>query len=250
MRIFRTCGVVAVLQLICRCAPCISQPQPDNTSEDKSGCAPLVRPHYHFRHLKWSGIFPFEGGLIPDPHCLSSEPMSLTDSSARALSIPNGSYQIFDVNPFFNDSSSGIILLIHAQGNLFEYSLDFPKGKGTQAVLATPQAPSVRILPFDGKLAVLANFSGPVRGIYILDPPLKTKTKLPLNPIGSPQFLKLAVSFKNIAKDPQVKQQFCNTTNEFAAFYEKYAGSCGWTPEEYAANPIVHNYAEFWESSK
>jgi hypothetical protein len=172
--------------------------------------------------------------------------MTFSDPVLKLLNSPKATYQVMDVNPFFNDHSSEVVLLVRSNGSLFEYSLDFPEGRRVQAVLAKPSAPSARVYPYEGKLAVLANFRGPAKGVYLLDLPLRTGLKLHLIPANSAEFDEIAQGFKTVGLDPSVKDQFCKTTNDFAAFYEKYVGSCDWTPEVYAVNPAVHDYDGFW----
>jgi hypothetical protein len=219
-----------------------------NKSND-NGCAPLVRKHRTFHHLIWSGIFPVEGGFIQDPHCLESDQMSFSDPALKLLGSPTATYQVIDVNPFFNDDSSEIVILVRSGGELFEYSLDFPKGQHSQAVPALPGMPSARIFPYRGKLALLADFSGPAKGVYLLDLPLKSTAHLRRIPIATPQFDEVAQELKTIGQDTSVKDQFCKTTNDFAAFYEKHIGSCGWSPEVYAVNRAVHDYDFFWKGN-
>lgn len=74
-------------------------------------CFEMKRPYYPLRHWTWSGIFPFEGGFMPDPHFGCAEPESLPNSVNRALG-GDGFFQILDVNPAYNDESSEIELLI------------------------------------------------------------------------------------------------------------------------------------------
>jgi hypothetical protein len=136
--------------------------QGTSNKESDNGCAPLVRKHRIFHRLIWSGIFPGEGGFISDPHCLASDQMAFSKPALKLLGSPNATYEVMDVDPFFNDDSSEIVLLIRAGGDLFEYSFDFPKRQNSQAVLAMPGLPSARIFPYRGKLAVLADFSGPL----------------------------------------------------------------------------------------
>jgi hypothetical protein len=78
----------------------------------------LVRKKYLFRHLTWSGIFPLEGGLIPDPHFLVSAPYSLQSNSRVAA-------QIVEVNPFFKDSSTEVVLYLTTVSTACEKQLHF-----------------------------------------------------------------------------------------------------------------------------
>jgi hypothetical protein len=203
---------------------------------DESGCAPLVRKAHFFHPLIWSGIFPFEGGFIPDPHCLSSKQMALPVSALQLLGRSSGTFQIFGVNPYFNNKSSQIVLLFRSGAELFEYSLEFPRHRGIQAV-PTDNDPTVRIFPYEGKLVVLANFDK-ASGVYVIDLPLHSHTALALNPIGSPIFDDVSRGFESVASDGILKSQFCETTNDFGTFYERFAGKCDRKPNL--------RYEDFW----
>lgn len=208
-------------------------------------CSQISRRYYPVRHWFWSGIFPFEGGFISDPHFLSSKSMPFPDSLGKILDSRDSEFQVMDINPFFNDYSSEILLLVHSGGNQFEYSLDFPKKRRVQAVISSPALPDARVFPYRGELAILVDFFGPAKGIYLLQPPLKSGVKLHLIPVGSSEFEEIAKEFKFTAQDGMVKQQFCETL-PFASFYEKYAASCGWPAKDYANNSTVYDYDSFW----
>lgn len=165
--------------------------------------------------------------------------MAFSDPVLKLLGSHDATYQVMDVNPFFNDHSSEIVFLVRSGGMLFEYILDFPKGKKVQAVLAEPTKPSARVFPYKGKLAILANFYGLAKGVYVLDLPLKSSGKLQLTPLNSSEFDEITQDFRTVGLDPSVKDQFCRTTNDFAAFYEKFAGPCG--------SPHKHTYDDFWQ---
>jgi hypothetical protein len=191
-------------------------------------CAGVSRRYYPARHWQWSGIFPFEGGFIPDPHFTSSQTMPLPDSVRKLIGSEDASFQIVDVNPAFNDNSSEILLLIRSKGTRYEYSLDFPEGRGVQAVIASPDLPWARAVPYRGQIAILTDFIGPSRGFYLVGLPLRSGMKLDLAPVGSPRFEEIAGTLKDQAADPSVKREFCETrSNTFASFYKKYLGSCG-----------------------
>jgi hypothetical protein len=235
---FQKCGIIAAVSasffLSTKSVACQT---PASKSSD-SGCAPLIRKHNTFHRLIWSGIFPFEGGFIPDPHCLSSEPMAFTESASKLLNAPGATYQIFDVNPFFNDKSSEVVLLVLSGKDAFEYSLVTPKHRDVRAVLGTPTPPPVRAFPYRGKLALLANFFGPAKGIYLLSPPLRTRVTLQLIPVTSPLFEEIAHDLKSQSLEQSGVDQFCRTTNDFAAFFEKYVGPC--------ETPHLRGYDDFW----
>lgn len=172
--------------------------------------------------------------------------MPLPRSALKLLGIDDATYQIVDVNPGFNDSSSEIILVLKAGPSTYQYSLDFPKGQRVQAVLGFPMKPDARIVPYKRGIALLECFFGPAKGAYLITLPLGSENKLHLVRVNEQAFEDIALQFKSLAVDPTVKEQFCKGDLQFAAYFEKYAGSCGWSPAEYATNSSVHNYDSFW----
>jgi len=235
---FQNCSIIAAVSASFFLSTIFVAGQTPAGKSNDSDCAPLTRKHHTFHRLIWSGIFPFEGGFIPDPHCLSSEPMAFTDSASKLVNAPGATYQVFDVNPFFNDKSSEVVLLVRSGKDAFEYSLEIPKHRDVRAILGTPTPPPVRAFPYGGKLALLANFFGPAKGIYLLSPPLSAGVTLQLIPVTSPLFEQIARGLKSNIPEQSGVDQFCRTTNDFAAFYEKFVGPC--------ETPHLRGYDDFW----
>jgi hypothetical protein len=205
-------------------------------------CYEIKRPYYPLRHWSWSGIFPFEGGFIPDPHFLCSEPMALPGPVETALREQDAHFQVIDVNPFFNDQSSEIQVVVRTSKSVFEYSLQFPKTKGVRAVIATPSSPA-RIFSYKDQLVLLANFSGPTKGLYLMPLPLQSGGRLTFISAKDPQFDLIAREFKNSAQDRTVKDQYCLSRDyAFITFYEKYSGPC-----EEASSSVSNRFDEFWK---
>jgi len=172
--------------------------------------------------------------------------MDLSEPVRSLIGIPNAKFQIVEVNPYFDDDSSEVLLLIGSRTKVFQYSLVIPKHHQIQAVLASPELPSARVVTYGKELAILEDFFGPAKGAFVLPLPLRSGASVPLIPAGSSEFQKIAESLRASARDASVKQQFCQTDNGFASIWEKYAGSCGWSSDQYAANPGVHDYPSFW----
>jgi len=209
-------------------------------------CFELNRPYYPLRHWSWSGIFPLEGGFIPDPHFLCSQPEPFPDSVGRELG-GSGEFQIVDVNPFFNDESSEIELLIRSGSSVYDYSLQFPKRKRVQAIIATPSVPAHMFL-YKDKIELLADFEGPAKGIYTIPLPLRSGTKLDLIPVTNSEFDLISREFKNAGRDLTVRNQFCESRSwPFISFYEKYAESCGKDAETHGV--AASRFDEFWRNA-
>ena len=207
-------------------------------------CHSVSRAHFPFRHWQWSGIPPFEGGFIPDPHYIWSESASFSDPVSRMLPVTDSRYAIVDVNPAFNDGTSEILLLIQSRDSVFQYSLTFPKHQGVQAILAHPTAPPAMVFPYKNGLAVLVSFFG-MNGIYILPLPLRSGAALDLIPPRSPEFAAVAAALKSVGQERTTREQFCESKRrDFIAFYEKYSGPCG--GQSRAISEIESDFAHFW----
>jgi hypothetical protein len=212
-------------------------------------CFHVVRPYYPLRHWSWSGIPLLEGGFISDPHFLCSEPMALPAPVAKMLPDQSAFFQIVDVNPFFNDRSSEILVLIRTNTSISQHSLQYPRAQGVQAVVATPDSPPARIFPYRQQLALLTNFFGPARGIYLLPLPLKSGSSSSLIPVNDPQFDAIAGEFRDVAQDPTIRDQFCESRRkDFISFYEKYADSCHAESESTQKDSAKSRFNEFWKN--
>ena len=209
---------------------------------------PVVRKHYPLRHWSWSGIFPLEGGFIPDPHYYWSEPMALPDSASAMLGNKSSEFQLVDVNPAFNDYSSEVLLLVRTGDTSAQFQLALPKRQGIQAVLATPYLPSARVFPYEKSVAILVNLFGDgpgIKGFYLLSPPLHSETTIKFVPINTSEFQTIAARLRIAAGDPTVKYHFCETRRkDFRAFFEKYAAPCELPAKN--QDEIEANFAEFW----
>jgi hypothetical protein len=75
----------------------------------------------------------------------------------------------------------------------------------------------------------------------LIDPPLRSGVALRLNRVGSAVFEDVVRGFKAAAEDDTIKTQFCETTNDFGSFYERFAGRCDREPNL--------TYEDFWSSN-
>jgi len=211
-------------------------------------CRFVHRKRHHFRHWIWSGTFPVEGGFIPDPHYLCSEDGIFADPVNELISDTASRYALVDVNPFFNDRSSEVLLLVKWHDEVFEYSLNTPKRKDVRAILGQPIPPPALVFPYKDGLAVLVTFWGRARGAYVLPLPLRKRTALELVRFGTPEFAEIVGAFGSVAQDHTIKDQFCKANNDFVAFYEKYAGPCAGRVKD--GPEIEKNFSRFWLSNE
>jgi len=208
-------------------------------------CSAVSRKHFPLRHWQWSGIPILEGGFVPDPHYSCSESVKFSEPVNKLLSSRDSSYAVVDVNPGFDDRTSEVLLLIQSRGNTFQYSLGFPHGKGVQAIRAIPEPSPAMAFPYNGELAILVNFFGPAKGIYLVPLPLRPGIHLQLISAGGPEFVKIADSFRPVGREQTTRDQFCESRrNDFIVFYEKYSGPCD--RQARRASEIDQDFAGFW----
>jgi hypothetical protein len=208
-------------------------------------CVGIVRKHYPLRHWQWSGIFPAYGGFIPDPHFLCSQLVAAPESIQLLLDDATASFQIIDVNPFFEDNSQEIVLVIQSRSRAFEYGLGFPDKARTRAVL-TPIYPSARMLPYKGRIAVLVDFSGGVQGYYLVELPLSTGRKLPLYALNSETGKDITSTFASLINADDLREHFCGHRNSsFLAFYTMFR-SGSQLEARTRDDAVTARYREFW----
>jgi len=202
----------------------------------------LKRPYYPLRHWQWSGIMPFFGGFHPDPHFLTSDMATFPEVTSRRLGLTRIDYLLADVNPYFNDETSEVVLLLQADKRVTEYLLEVPRNQNVQAIVFWPTRPD--LLPFtSGNQVVLLSGIDGTRGLFLLDAPLHGG-RLALVPARTTRFYTLASAFTNAA-DADVRAQFCDSRRrDFVAFYEFYAHPCD---DRRPAKPeIEKEFREFW----
>jgi hypothetical protein len=83
----------------------------------------IRRPRYWFRHLQWSGIFPLEGGLHGDPDVTATKVFTFPEELSQRLGARSARFQGFDVNPWFNDRTSEIVLAVEMDGVVHQYRI-------------------------------------------------------------------------------------------------------------------------------
>jgi hypothetical protein len=110
----------------------------------------------------------------------------------------------------------------------------------------SPRSPGSRLgFPYRNGSAVLANFFGPAKGVYLLPLPFKSGTALDLISANSAEFATVAAAFHAIGQEPTTRDRFCESRRkDFIAFYEKYTGSCN--QESRALSEIDADSAYFW----
>lgn len=114
----------------------------------------IRRPVYHFRHWMWSGIFPVYGGFMDDPHFIASPPVLLPDAVRQILGDANARYQIYDINPFFEDETSQTVLVIESRGTSYEYTVQTKEPLALNAI--DFEYPAIRMFMYDSNIGLIS----------------------------------------------------------------------------------------------
>ncbi|MDM5270931.1 hypothetical protein PGH07_01920 [Sulfurovum sp. zt1-1] len=83
------------------------------------------------RTTYWSGIFPFYGGFVPDPHILYSPVKPLAKKLLQNLQLKNGRVQGYAINPFFDKKYYELILALELEDTIYPLSIALNNKKAT-----------------------------------------------------------------------------------------------------------------------
>ncbi len=97
-----------------------------STKEIDENYIEIKRKRYPFRHWRWSGIPPFYGWFIPDPHFAESAPTKLPADILKFLGVKEGRYQLYDVNPYFEPENVENLMVFEIDGKLYTYQVKLP----------------------------------------------------------------------------------------------------------------------------
>ena len=76
------------------------------------------------REIFWSGIFPFYGGFLPDPHMSATEPFDMPSEITNRLEAKSIRFQGYDINPWFDDRLSEILLAIEVDNHAYQFKIE------------------------------------------------------------------------------------------------------------------------------
>jgi hypothetical protein len=185
----------------------------------------IQRPVYHFRHWMWSGIFPVDGGFIDDPHFIASQPTLLPEGVRQLLGDETARYQMYDINPFFEDETSQTVLVIAHKGIIYEYKVR------TKVPLVLNVDMNIKngilIKPFEYESNIGLISTDREVGFSFIELPLKKNGEIIFEDFNT-AFSKKVISYlKNGKKYLNLKDALCS--DPFLpnhAFYEKEFGPC------------------------
>lgn len=173
-------------------------------------CPDIRRPRYPLRHLTWSGIWPW-GNFVPDPHFLCSRPIELHPNVRQLLGVTTGAVQLVDINPFFRDKSSEVVLVITAGEEMSEITVNGLER--TRTVLSRDEEPAAEVfLHTEHELLVWLEAitpDGPSTGFVIVPMPLLKKSDLEWIPMKSPDARRLKASLAGLLVDTSWTERIC-----------------------------------------
>lgn len=190
-----------------------------STQQISSENIDILRNEYYFRNFIWSGIFPLYGGFISDPHFLFQLPQDLTQYLSPVFQTKLVRYQLIQVNPYFKNRTSEMVLAMEIDGETYEYKLEVPSDYPS---FVTESEPRGEFLYHDINLYYVLSYGWENKFlIYEILPPFN-ENKVLSNSLVSlgqshfPEYLKFS-----IAKD-QADRFISHSYSGMYDFYTKY----------------------------
>lgn len=187
-----------------------------STQQISSEYIDISRNKYYFRNFTWSGIFPLYGGFISDPHFLFQLPVDLTQYLSLVFQTKPVRYQLIQVNPYFENRTSEMILAMEIDGETYEYKLEVPSDYPS---FVTESEPRGEFLYHDNNLYYVLSYGWENDFLmYEIFPPFNENKILSnsLVSLGLSDFPKFS-----IAKD-QVDRFISHSYSGMYDFYTKY----------------------------
>ena len=185
----------------------------------------IKREKYRFRHWMWSGILPVYGGFIEDPHFEYSQPALMPKNVRELLGDDKARYQIYDINPFFEDDTFESILVIEYKGKSYEYNVETKKPLALNMNISIENGILIKVFSYNSQIGLLSTDREVGFANIVL--PLKNKGEIIFHDFGtsfSEKIFEFLRKDKNylILKEPLCHDPFSPNRN----FYEKEFGKC------------------------
>ena len=192
-----------------------------STKELDPSFVEIKRPRYWLRHLKWSGIFPREGGLHRDPEVVATEVFTLPDELRQRLGAKSGRFQGFDVNPWFHDRTSEIVLAIELDGVVHQYRIANSTKPRLDYGFINFYAP---IVPFayNDRLAFATGLS--ISRLAFLSTALPLRGDGEMEPVfeGSEAFDAIVQYLRAEGRYVGLRDQLCGAWKPYREFYKRF----------------------------
>lgn len=175
----------------------------------------VSRPYYPLRHWKWSGIPPFYGEFITDPHFLGDIAFEIPKTVREFLGAYQGRYQLLDINPFFRDSSTEHVLVLELDDTIIQAPIDLPSESKINAFSPSEE---FSIVVVEQKVALVFDYYGrnsiaESLGVGVLEGDLLKNPILRFHPISSAEGMRLMNEIAADMLTEKQKTKLCHKIN-------------------------------------
>jgi len=155
----------------------------DSTKSIDSGFIEIERDTQRFRQWKWSGCFPFYGGWISDPLFIGAGVFPFSSAISQRLGDFTARFQGFDINPWFRDETTEIVLAIETKGKVYEQRIT----EAAKGHIGYGFRDSNDFVPFlmNDHLVFLTTLSGTQLVFILVDLPIRSNANTPVYSEGT-----------------------------------------------------------------
>ena len=219
-RIMQRVVVVTLAALLNFAPACPSAAATSSVRDLDSSFIDISREVHRFRHWRWSGIFPLYGGWIPDPHFLVTSVFGVPADVGRVLGDTGARYQGVDINPWFEDSSSEIVLAIESRGIVHEYTipnnLDPPLSYGF-----VNNSDRLYVFPYRSGLAFLTSLDISRHAFLLVSLPLQKTANIAVVYEGSSEYDEVVAYLGSTGRYRSLKENPCRGLKDIYELFER-----------------------------
>lgn len=194
----------------------------------------IEREKYYARHFQWSGIFPVMGGFHADPHYFMTPVFEFSQQIKDRLGVETGRYQGVDVNRWFDDETSEILLLLELDGEVFEFPIrSTTRSLGKSLVSARHDIISwlqgdqlvffTSLYPPRGEVRHLSEKLEEYIVLLVIALPIDEGGSVSILFSDEQEFDQRVMDHLADRPPPQIIDRFCKGNNFFQAIFERYA---------------------------
>ena len=186
----------------------------------------IEREKHYLRHFQWSGIFPLEGGFQADPHFYMTPVFEFPPDVLDGLGAQTGRFQGIDVNPWFDDETSEILLVLELDGEVFEFPVVMLEPKLKHGFVYFWREPMVPFL-YRNQLVFFTELEISQIAMLSISFPLEPKTVITPYFANGPEFVIIAEDLAASGQLTKWKRQFCESRRKgYINFYQTYSAGC------------------------
>ena len=167
----------------------------------------IQKPGFFARHWTWSGIFPLYGGFIEDPHVKCFPIMRAPEAVAALFDAPTARVQLAYLNPFWNDETSQILVLVATQDEVLRFSLTTPQARTIVAWSDDSRSSKIRSTTNGSELIVFVN-TLEVQGVAEI-PVGQSTRQARFAEAGTTEFDSILTSLASSSEVSQIARDIC-----------------------------------------